>query len=171
MQMRVKCARFLLQLLLPLSTHRLPLTVSECVLCLCVCCVCVCVLACSHTFAALCGICYNFKCYTQSKSEAKLAPIVATSVWPDILARARSTWRVCEPANTDRPDCPTGWLPACLSPHLPAYLPTFLPAPLLPSLQVCRRRRLQVKSLAKRAKKTWPKIGRWPDSTCSCPAS
>lgn len=110
--MRAKCARFssasffLTRWLQPTQSLPPNVTIYVC---------CVCVLACSHTFVALCGICYNFKCYTR-QNEAKLAPIVATSVWPDILARARSTWRVCEPLNADK-------LPALLPDDLPTSLP------------------------------------------------
>lgn len=88
MQMRAKCARFSASS----SSHRLPLAVHVCASLTLRVCMCVCVSwpvatrsPRSVAFVTILNV------STGRQNEAKLAPIVATSVWLDILARARSS--------------------------------------------------------------------------------
>lgn len=86
MQMRAKCARFSASS----SIHRLPLAAHVCAsltLCMCVC-VSWPVATRSPRSVAFVTI---LNVSPGRQNEAKLAPIVATSVWLDILARARSS--------------------------------------------------------------------------------
>lgn len=84
MQMRAKCARFSASS----SSHRLPLAVHVCASLTLRVCVSWPVATRSPRSVAFVTI---LNVSTGRQNEAKLAPIVATSVWLDILARARSS--------------------------------------------------------------------------------